>query len=217
MYLDLDVHYGDGVAAAFRGAGARGQVLTLSIHHAGVGFFPATEHSALPDISSTAFDPFSLSLPLHAGASCATFARVWRATDRVLEAFAPDYIALQCGVDGLAEDPLGAWNWTLGGEGGLAWCVQRVLDCPAKVLLLGGGTVLVRSIHFLPLTCYVGGYSPSNTARAWALLTSLAVRQPCNGSLATTHGGLDSVVYPSLSTHQSPTMQASLFMGRPLL
>jgi histone deacetylase 8 len=182
MYLDLDVHYGDGVAAAFRGAGARGQVLTLSIHHAGVGFFPASEHSALPDISSTAFDPFSLSLPLHAGASCATFARAWRATDRVLEAFAPDYIVLQCGVDGLAEDPLGAWNWTLGSEGGLAWCVQRVLDCPAKVLLLGGGTVLVRLIHFLPLTCYVGGYSPSNTARAWALLTSLAVRQRCKGS-----------------------------------
>lgn len=179
MYLDLDVHYGDGVAAAFRGAGARGQVLTLSIHHAGVGFFPATEHSALPDISSTAFDPYSLSLPLHAGASCATFAQVWRAIDRVLEAFAPDYIALQCGVDGLAEDPLGAWNWTLGGEGGLAWCVQRVLDCPAKVLLLGGGIVLVLAIDFLVPHMLLGGYSPSNTARAWALLTSLAVRQRC--------------------------------------
>ncbi len=150
MYLDLDVHYGDGVAAAFRGAGARGQVLTLSIHHAGVGFFPASEYSALPDISSAAFDPFALSLPLHAGAGRATFARVWRAVGRVLEAFVPDYIALQCGVDGLAEDPLGAWNWTLGGEGGLAWCVQRVLDFPAKVLLLGGGTVLVRLIHSLP-------------------------------------------------------------------
>jgi histone deacetylase 8 len=143
------VHYGDGVAAAFRGAGARGQVLTLSIHHAGVGFFPTSEHSALPDISSTAFDPFALSLPLHAGASCATFARVWRTVDRILEAFAPDYIALQCGVDGLAGDPVSAWNWALGGEGGLAWCLQRVLDSPAKVLLLGGGTMFVRFRHFL--------------------------------------------------------------------
>ncbi|KAH9979778.1 histone deacetylase 8 [Russula compacta] len=149
MYLDLDVHYG---------AGARGQVLTLSIHHAGLGFFPASEHSALPDISSAGFDPFALSLPLHAGASCATFARIWRTVDRLLEAFAPDYIVLQCGVDGLAEDPIGVWNWSLGGEGGLAWCVQRVLDFSAKVLLLGGG-----------------GYSPVNTARAWALLTSIAV------------------------------------------
>ena len=144
MYLDLDVHYGDGVAAAFRGAGARGQVLTLSVHHAALGFFPASEHSALPDISSDAFDPFTLALPLHAGASCATFTRVWRTVDRILEAFAPDYIVLQCGVDGLAEDPVGAWNWALDGEGGLAWWVQRVLDFSAKVLLLGGGIVLTR-------------------------------------------------------------------------
>ncbi|KAI0249263.1 histone deacetylase 8 [Lactifluus subvellereus] len=161
MYLDLDVHYGDGVAAAFRGAGARGQVLTLSIHHAASGFFPPSEHSALPDTFSTVFDPFTLSLPLHAGASCTTFARVWRSVDRILAAFAPDYVVLQCGVDGLAGDPVGAWNWALGGEGGLAWCVQRVLDSSAKVLLLGGG-----------------GYSVVNAARAWALLTSIACGIP---------------------------------------
>jgi histone deacetylase 8 len=155
MYLDLDVHYGDGVAAAFRGAGARGQVLTLSIHHAASGFFPPSEHAALPDPSSATFDPFTLSLPLHPGASCATFSRVWRAVERILVAFAPDYVVLQCGVDGLAGDPVGAWNWALGGEGGLAWCVQRVLDSSAKVLLLGGGTSLEwsnkRTIG--PLTC----------------------------------------------------------------
>jgi histone deacetylase 8 len=51
---------------------------------------------------------------------------------------------LQCGVDGLAEDPVGTWNWTLGGNGGLAWWVQRVLDFSAKVLLLGGGIVFVQ-------------------------------------------------------------------------
>jgi histone deacetylase 8 len=156
MYLDLDVHHGDGVAAAFRGAGARGQVLTLSIHHAALGFFPASEYSALPDISSATFDPFALSLPLHAGASCTTFARVWRTVNRILEAFAPDYIVLQCGVDGLAGDPVGAWNWALDGEGGLAWWVQRVLDFSAKVLLLGGGTVLIRQ-----------GISASNLPSRW--------------------------------------------------
>jgi len=161
MYLDLDVHYGDGVAGAFRGAGARGQVLTLSIHHAARGFFPPSEHSALPDPSSNLFDPFTLSLPLHAGASSATFMRVWKAIARIHTAFAPDYIVLQCGVDGLAGDPIGAWNWSLGGEGGLVWFVRRVLDSSAKVLLLGGG-----------------GYSPVNTARAWALLTSVACGAP---------------------------------------
>lgn len=179
MYLDLDVHYGDGVAAAFRGAGSRGQVLTLSIHHAAHGFFPPSEHSALPDPSSTLFDPFTLSLPLHAGASRATFMRVWQAVDRILTTFAPDYIVLQCGVDGLAGDPIGAWNWSLGGEGGFAWFVRRVLDYSAKVLLLGGGTLFGSSMgdNRWPLTCHLGGYSPVNTARAWALLTSLTVRR----------------------------------------
>jgi histone deacetylase 8 len=177
MYLDLDVHYGDGVAAAFRGAGGRGQVLTLSIHHAAHGFFPPSEHSALPDPSSTSFDPFTLSLPLHAGASHTTFMRVWQAVDRILVTFAPDYIVLQCGVDGLAGDPIGAWNWSLGGEGGLAWFVRRVLDYSAKVLLLGGGTLFRWSMDGDPLYTTLGGYSPVNTARAWALLTSIAVRQ----------------------------------------
>ncbi|KAI0301552.1 histone deacetylase complex protein [Multifurca ochricompacta] len=161
MYLDIDVHYGDGVAAAFRGAGARGQVLTLSIHHTASGFFPPSEHSTLPVPSSAAFDPFTLSLPLHAGASRATFARVWLTVERIIAAFAPDYITLQCGVDGLAGDPVGVWNWTLGGEGGLAWFVWRVLESSAKVLLLGGG-----------------GYTLVNTARAWALLTSIACGAP---------------------------------------
>lgn len=196
MYLDLDVHYGDGVAAAFRGAGVRGQVLTLSIHHAAPGFFPVSEHSALPDISSTTFDPFTLSLPLCAGASCTTFARVWRTVVRILEAFAPDYMVLQCGVDGLAGDPVGAWNWALGGEGGLAWWVHHVLDFPAKVLLLGGGIVLTHTDKELhTLTCYLGGYSLVNTARAWALLTSVAVRQQ-QGLLILAHEGLSSVALP---------------------
>ena len=195
MYLDLDVHYGDGVAAAFRAAGARGQVLTLSIHHAALGFFPASENSALPDISSATFDPFTLSLPLHAGASCATFARVWRTVNRILDAFAPDYIVLQCGVDGLAGDPVGAWNWGLGGEGGLAWWVQRVLNFSAKVLLLGGGIVLICKGITRRLTCHLGGYSLVNTARAWALLTSIAVRH-LQRLLILAHEGSDSVAHP---------------------
>jgi len=215
VYLDLDVHYGDGVAAAFRGAGARGQILTLSIHHAGPGFFPASEHSALPDISSTAFDPFALSLPLLTGASCATFARVWRAVDRVLEAFAPDYVVMQCGVDGLAEDPVGAWNWTLGGEGGLAWCIQRVLDLSAKVLLLGGGTVLVRSFFF----------GPSHTFQVGTVLSTPLVRGHCSlrlryvslqGDTYSGSPGLNSVVCPSLLTRQSLITPAFRCMRHPL-
>ena len=44
--------------------------------------------------------------------------RMWQAVDRIVLAFAPDHVVLQRGVDDLAGDPIGAWNWSLGGEGG---------------------------------------------------------------------------------------------------
>lgn len=75
------------------------------------------------------FDPFSLSLVLQAGASAKTFARIWPIVESVQRAFEPDFVILQCGVDGLAGDPCKVWNWTIDAElpGSLGWCVNRVL------------------------------------------------------------------------------------------
>ncbi|KAH9939186.1 histone deacetylase 8 [Amylocystis lapponica] len=161
MYLDLDLHFSDAVSHAFSST-SRGtpQVLTLSLHHAAPGFFPASPLSALPNPSDTAFDPFTLSLPLAAGAADATFARAWRSVERVRDAFRPDVVVLQCGVDGLAGDPCAVWNWSLGaGAGSLGWCVGRVCrGWACKVLLLGGG-----------------GYHSPNAARAWTYLTAVAL------------------------------------------
>ncbi len=72
---------------------------------------------------------------------------VWQAVDRILAAFVPDYLVLQCGVDGLSGDPMGVWNWSLGGEGGLAWFVRHILDSSPKVLLLGGGKLFVLLVN----------------------------------------------------------------------
>ncbi|KAJ6578597.1 hypothetical protein B0H10DRAFT_2343839 [Mycena sp. CBHHK59/15] len=152
VYLDLDVHFGDGVAGAFRGGRGRGCWQTLSIHHAAPGFFPASPFAELPTPDS---DPFSLSLPLMAGASNGTYARAWGAVER-------------CGVDGLAGDACGVGNWGLGpvGEAGtLGWCVQRVLEW-------GWGRC-----------CWGRGYNSPNAARAWAYLTSIALGDPLDLSM----------------------------------
>lgn len=73
----------------------------------------------------------------------------------------PDYVIVQCGTDALAGDPCATFNWSLGGgEGSLGWCMSRILDkWQGKKLLLGGG-----------------GYNSPNAARAWAYVTSIAVR-----------------------------------------
>ena len=149
MYLDLDLHFSDGVSHAFylgNAPSAPAQLLTLSIHHAAPGFFPVSPLSALPKPDDESFDPFTLSLPLERGASNTTFARVWLdAVEKVKEAFRPDFVVLQCGVDGLAGDPYAIWNWGLGGvdtPGSLGWCVQRVVEgWNVKTLLLGGGAL----------------------------------------------------------------------------
>ncbi|KZT22761.1 histone deacetylase complex protein [Neolentinus lepideus HHB14362 ss-1] len=158
MYLDLDVHFSDGVCSAFQNSSSSSGTSTFlhfSIHHAAPGFFPASPLSTLPSLTS---DPFLLSLPLNRGASNATIRRIWlNVVEKIREAFVPDYVVLQCGVDGLAGDPTAVWNWGLGGDGGIGWCVGRVLEWDVPTLLLGGG-----------------GYNSPNAARAYAYLTSIA-------------------------------------------
>ncbi|ETW80856.1 hypothetical protein HETIRDRAFT_320612, partial [Heterobasidion irregulare TC 32-1] len=177
MYLDLDLHFSDGVSSAFHTPTPTSpspspspspasaptpapQFLTLSLHHAAPGFFPPSPLSALPTSTS---DPFTLSLPLRPGASPATLRRVWLGpVERVASAFKPDYLVLQCGADALAGDPCAVANGALGGPGGLGWCVHRALrQWHVKTLLLGGG-----------------GYDSPNAARAWAYLTSIALDAP---------------------------------------
>ncbi|KAI0819455.1 histone deacetylase complex protein [Trametes gibbosa] len=164
MYLDLDLHFSDGVSHAFHSVplvSQSPQVLTLSIHHAAPGFFPVSELSGLPDPLNPSFDPFTLSLPLERGASNATFKRIWPIIERVRDTFRPNYVIVQCGVDGLAGDPQAIWNWALGGQGSLGWYVDQICRWESKTLLLGGG-----------------GYKSPNAARAWTYLTSIALDRP---------------------------------------
>ena len=165
MYIDLDLHHGDGVAGAFanklRSRCIFPQVLTLSIHHTAPGFYPA---GPLADITpEDTPDPFTLSIPLEAGASAATFARIWVAIEKIRASFAPEYVIVQCGVDGLAGDPCAKWNWCIDRqiEGSLGWCVERILQWNCGTLLLGGGMYL----HYLRSAKSVCGVVLRGTSR----------------------------------------------------
>lgn len=145
MYLDLDLHFSDAVSECFYKSSSTyttaPQILTLSVHHAAPGFYPASPLSSLPDPDSDVFDPFTLSIPLMRGASARTFERIWALVEAVQKEFSPDYVVIQCGADGLAGDPHSIWNWSIGGgKGDMDWCIGEVLrKWNTKVLLLGGG------------------------------------------------------------------------------
>jgi len=168
MYLDLDIHDGDGVAKAFtsptrftKDTEKPPQVLTCSIHHSSPIFFPAPTALPSPDTSS----PFTLSIPLAPFPSSQTYERIYHdCVEPIRLAFKPDYVVLQLGADGLPGDPIGKWGaWSVANPGGMAWYAENVRDWGIPMCILGGG-----------------GYSNPNAARAWTTVTSKMVSDlPC--------------------------------------
>jgi histone deacetylase 8 len=73
----------------------------------------------------------------------------------VKDSFGPDYILVQCGVDGLAGDPCSIWNWSLGnGQGSLGWCIARIVnEWQGRKLFLGGGmwSILAAWLNLTPV------------------------------------------------------------------
>lgn len=172
FYLDMDLHYSDGVSAAFHSPTAYPypmeegvnppkppNVLTLSVHHSSPIFFPPpTPLSLLPSPGTES--PFSLSIPLSAYPSRQTYAKVFnQCIQPIREAWDPDYVILQLGTDGLPGDRVGQFgNWSVEGEGGIKWVVERVKEWGKKVCVTGGG-----------------GYRHDNAARAWAEVMGVLV------------------------------------------
>jgi len=148
LYVDLDVHHGDGVENAFS---ATNKVVTFSIHKHEPGYFPGTGSEL--DIGTGRGKYFSINIPLREGVTDMMYRKIFRGVfPSLVEAFKPDCIVVQCGGDSLAGDPLGGFNLT---HESIASCVEDVIAVNVPVLVLGGG-----------------GYNLVNTAKCWTQITS---------------------------------------------
>jgi histone deacetylase 1/2 len=153
LYIDIDVHHGDGVEEAFW---LSDRVMTVSFHRHGDGFFPQT--GALNDVGVGAGRGYSLNFPLQDGIDDDTYQRLFTSIiTNVMANYRPGAIVLQCGADSLTGDKLGPFNLTLRGHGA---CVSLCKSFGVPLLLLGGG-----------------GYTVENVARAWTFETALALGQ----------------------------------------
>lgn len=126
LYVDLDVHHGDGVEAAFVG---NPRVLTLSLHQFGNNFFPGTGDYVVDSCSSPEREPFlyhemlsdsrissgssftssfsiNVPLPPRTGDS-AYFLSFRTAYDALFPLFDPEAVVVQCGADTICGDPIG--------------------------------------------------------------------------------------------------------------
>lgn len=141
MYIDIDLHHGDGVQWIFY---EDPTVMTYSIHETGRTLYPGTgftrEHGA---------ENSSINVPLEAGTTGDVWLKAFRQTViPVFEQFAPGAIVLQMGCDAHRDDPLGH----------LQISVQEFYAAVATVRDLGVPIV----------ACGGGGYHLANVPRMWA-------------------------------------------------
>ncbi|KAJ8084300.1 histone deacetylase [Marasmius tenuissimus] len=149
LYIDIDVHHGDGVEEAFY---TTDRVMTVSFHKYGE-YFPGT--GELRDVGVMKGKYYSLNFPLRDGISDENYKSVFEPViQQVMETYDPSAIVLQCGTDSLSGDKLGCLNLSMRGH---ANCVKFVKSFNKPLLLLGGG-----------------GYTMRNVSRAWAFETGLA-------------------------------------------
>ena len=101
-YVDLDVHHGDGVQAAFYDDP---RVLTISLHEHPATLFPGTGLAS--EIGSGDGRGYAVNVPLPAGTGDAGWLRAFDAVvPPLLRAFAPEVLVSQHGCDSHRLDPL---------------------------------------------------------------------------------------------------------------
>lgn len=137
LYLDLDVHHGDGVQAAFlRDPGA----LTLSIHETGRDLFPGT--GLIHELGEGVAAGSSINLPLEPYTGAAAWLAAVRALVPTLAAvFGPDVVVSQHGADSHAWDPLAHLRVTTTAMADAARIVDAVAHrwAGGRWLATGGG------------------------------------------------------------------------------
>lgn len=149
LYVDIDVHHGDGVEEAFY---LTDRVMCVSFHKYGDFFFPGT--GDLQDIGEQNGRCHTVNVPLKDGTDDKTFHRLYRPImDKVMEVFKPGAIVMQCGADSLAHDRLGCFNLSLKGHGEAVEYLKRF---GVPMLVTGGG-----------------GYTKHNVARCWTYETAI--------------------------------------------
>jgi len=150
LYVDIDIHHGDGVEEAFY---TTDRVMTVSFHKYGE-YFPGT--GDLRDIGAAKGKYYAVNFPLRDGIDDDAYERIFNPVlSKVMEMYQPNAVVLQCGADSLSGDRLGCFNLSLKGH---AQCVDFIKKFNLPLLILGGG-----------------GYTIRNVARCWTYETSVAL------------------------------------------
>ncbi|XP_020619493.1 histone deacetylase 1-like [Orbicella faveolata] len=182
LYIDIDIHHGDGVEEAFY---TTDRVMTVSFHKYGE-YFPGT--GDLRDIGAGKGKYYAVNFPLRDGIDDESYEQIFNpVVSKVMEVYKPNAVVLQCGADSLAGDRLGCFNLSLKGH---AQCVNFVKKFNLPLLILGGG-----------------GYTIRNVARCWTFETAVALDSDIANELP--YNDYFEYFGPDFKLHISPSNMAN--------
>jgi acetoin utilization protein AcuC len=144
VYLDIDCHHGDGVQWLFYDDP---NVLTISYHQDGRFLFPGT--GSINETGEGEGKGFSINFPLIPGTNNKFFLNLFRKTaPKIIEAYAPDILITQLGVDTYFADPLTQMGFSLSVYRDIAQTIKTSARefCQNKWLALGGGGYLMSVV-----------------------------------------------------------------------
>ena len=142
MYIDLDVHHGDGVQALFWDDPG---VLTFSIHESGRYLFPGTGDADEVGEGAAAGTAVNVPLPPYTG-EAAWYPILESYLPVLAAAFGPDLIVSQHGADSHAWDPLAHLHVTTTAHGKAARLVDAVAHRYARRSVAGDGRRRIRRV-----------------------------------------------------------------------
>jgi acetoin utilization protein AcuC len=154
-YVDIDVHHGDGVFYEFEDDP---DVVCVDIHEDGQFLYPGT--GSVHETGSGAAEGTKLNLPLAPGSGDREFLRAWETAERFVDRARPEFVILQCGADGLADDPLADLRLTAAAHAHAARRLVALAERHARGRLMAFGG---------------GGYSLENLSAAWCAVLEVLV------------------------------------------
>jgi acetoin utilization protein AcuC len=159
-YIDIDVHHGDGVEAAFWDDP---RVMTISIHESPATLFPGTGYPY--EIGGPNAEGFAVNIAVPAGTGDQGWLRAFHAVvPHLLADFRPQVVVSQHGCDTHFEDPLANLAVSIDGQRMAADAIHRWAHRygDGRWIAVGGG-----------------GYEWVNVVpRAWTHLMGIAIGKP---------------------------------------
>lgn len=160
LYVDIDVHHGDGVFYPYEYD--RG-VFIFDVHESGRFLYPGTGTEG--ERGEGRAEGTKMNIPLLPGEGDERIKDIMPRLEEFATRARPEFVILQCGADSIAGDPIGGLKFSEKFHSSVAKALHGVAhrECNGRMVALGGG-----------------GYDPGNCARAWTSVVRELVSGPDN-------------------------------------